>query len=109
MEIQQLKGFYYSAKLGSLTKAAERMAITQSAVSQQIKSLEEELSAKLFNRFGPHKDLTSDGQLFFDLVSPLIQEIEALKITFEDLKGNERGVLTIAHHIYHYESSAPYY
>ena len=43
MEIQQLKGFYYSARLGSLTKAAEKMAITQSAVSQQIKSLEEEL------------------------------------------------------------------
>jgi len=91
-----LKGFYYSAKLGSLTKAAEKTAITQSAVSQQIKSLEEELNVKLFNRFGPHKDLTSDGKLFFKLVTPLIQEIESLKITFEDLKGNEKGVLNIA-------------
>ena len=96
MEIQQLKGFYYSAKLGSLTKAAEKMSITQSAVSQQIKSLEEELGEKLFNRFGPHKDLTPDGKLFFSLVSPLIQEIETLKVTFEDLKGNQKGVLTIA-------------
>ena len=37
MEIQQLKGFYYSTKLGSLTRAAEKLSVTQSAVSQQIK------------------------------------------------------------------------
>ena len=43
MEFQQLRGFYYSARLGNLTKAAEKMAITQSAVSQQIKALEEGL------------------------------------------------------------------
>ena len=75
MEIQQLKGFYYSTRLGSLTKAAEKMSITQSAVSQQIKSLEDELGVKLFNRFGPRKDLTPDGKIFFDLVAPVIQEL----------------------------------
>ena len=96
MEIQQLKGFFYSARLGSLTKAAEKMAITQSAVSQQIKSLEEELGVKLFNRYGPRKDLTPDGRLFFDLITPLIQDIDTLKVTFEDLKGSQKGVLTIA-------------
>lgn len=96
MEIQQLKGFFYSARLGSLTKAAEKMSITQSAVSQQIKSLEEELSVKLFNRYGPRKDLTPDGKLFFDLITPLIQEMDTLKTTFEDLKGNQKGILTIA-------------
>ena len=96
MEIQQLKGFYYSARLGSLTRAAEKMAITQSAVSQQIKALEEELGIKLFNRFGPRKDLTSDGRLFYNLITPLIQELDSLRTTFEDLKGTEKGFLTIA-------------
>lgn len=96
MEFQQLRGFFYSARLGNLTKAAEKMTITQSAVSQQIKSLEEELGVKLFNRFGPRKDLTSDGQLFYQIITPIIQEIDSLKITFEDMKGNQRGVLTIA-------------
>ncbi|MFH1941711.1 MAG: LysR substrate-binding domain-containing protein [bacterium] len=96
MEFQQLRGFFYSVKLGNLTKAAEKMSVTQSAVSQQIKSLEDELGVKLFNRFGPRKDLTSDGKLFFNLISPVIQEIDALKVTFEDLKGNQRGQLTIA-------------
>ena len=96
MELQQLRGFYYSAKLGSLTRAAGKMAITQSAVSQQVKSLEDEMGVKLFNRYGPKKDLTSDGKLFLKLISPLIQEMDSLKVTFEDLKGNQKGLLTIA-------------
>ncbi len=96
MEFQQLRGFYYSVRLGSLTRAADKMAITQSAISQQIKSLEEEFGIKLFNRFGPRKDLTPDGELFFRLISQLIQEIESLKVTFEDRKGTQRGLLTIA-------------
>jgi DNA-binding transcriptional LysR family regulator len=96
MELQQLRGFYYSAKLGSLTKAAEKMSITQSAVSQQIKALEDELSVKLFNRFGPRKDLTQDGKLFLNLITTIIQEIDGLKTTFEDRKGNQKGLLTIA-------------
>ncbi len=96
MEIQQLRGFYYSAKLGSLTNAADKMSLTQSAISQQIKALEMELGVKLFNRYGPRKDITPDGEILLDLISPLIQEIEMLKITFEDLKGNQKGHLTIA-------------
>ncbi len=96
MELQQLKGFYYSIRYGSLTKAAEKMAVTQSAVSQQIKSLEKEIGVKLFNRYGPRKELTSDGKLLFDLISPLIQQIDSLKSTFEDMKGSQHGVLTIA-------------
>ncbi len=96
MEIQQLIGFYYSVKLGSLTNAAEKMSVTQSAVSQQIKSLEDELRVKLFSRIGPRKDITPDGKLFFDLITPLIQEIDTLKTTFEDMKGNQKGLLTIA-------------
>lgn len=96
MEIQQLRGFYYGVKLGNLTKAAEKLSLTQSAVSQQIKSLEKELEVKLFNRFGPRKELTPDGKILFDLIAPLVQEIDTLKITFEDLKGNQKGLLTIA-------------
>jgi DNA-binding transcriptional LysR family regulator len=96
VEFQQLRGFYFSARLGSLTKAAEKMAVTQSAVSQQVKALEEELGVKLFNRFGPNKELTPDGHLFLKLISPLIQDIDTLKATFEDMKGVQKGQLTIA-------------
>ncbi len=96
MEIQQLRGFYYSAKIGSLTKAAEKLSITQSAVSQQIRSLEEELGVQLFNRIGPRKELTQEGEIFLNLISNIIQDMDVLKITFEDLKGSQKGLITIA-------------
>lgn len=96
MEFQQLRGFYYSARLGNLTKAAEKISVTQSAVSQQIKSLEDELGIKLFDRFGPKKNLTPDGQVFFELISPIILEIENIQNTFEDMKGAQTGRVTLA-------------
>jgi len=96
MEMHQLRGFYYSARLKSLTKAAEKLAVTQSAVTQQIKNLERNLNVQLFNRFGPRKELTPEGQLLFDLVAPLVQEFETVESTFEDLKGQEHGAMTIA-------------
>lgn len=96
MDIQRLKGFYYSAKFGSLTKAAEKMNITQSAVSQQISSLEGELNTKLFHRYGPQKDLTHEGKIFYELISPIIVSYEDLKTTFEDMRGTQKGVLTFA-------------
>lgn len=96
MEIQQLKGFYYSAKMGSLSKAADKLSITQSAVSQQIKTLESELGVHLFNRYGPRKELTPDGEIFLELISGIVQEMDTLKLTFQDRKGEEKGLLTIA-------------
>ncbi|MCK5145201.1 LysR family transcriptional regulator [bacterium] len=96
MEMQQLRGFYYSARLKSLTKAAEKLSVTQSAVTQQIKNLERNLDVQLFNRYGPRKELTPEGQLLFDLVAPVVQEFEGIQSTFDDLKGQEHGAMTIA-------------
>ena len=52
MEWQQIIGFYQTAKLGSFTKAARVTFRTQSAISQQIKNLEEEFGCRLFERIG---------------------------------------------------------
>ena len=52
MEWQQIIGFYYVAKLGSFTKAAGATFRTQSALSQQIKNLEQELGCRLLERIG---------------------------------------------------------
>ena len=52
MEWQQIIGFYHVTKLGSFTKAAEATFRTQSAISQQIKNLEEELGCQLLERIG---------------------------------------------------------
>jgi len=108
MEFQQLRGFYYSVRLGNLTKAAEKISVTQSAVSQQIKALEDELRLKLFDRFGPRKDLTPDGRIFYELISPLIMEIDSLKNRFEDQKGSQSGNVTIAATTFMIMNQLPY-
>jgi DNA-binding transcriptional LysR family regulator len=96
VEIQQLRGFYYSAKLGSFSKAAKKLSLTQSAVSQQVKALEEKLEVYLFDRYGPKMELTLDGEIFLDLITSIVESMESLQSTFEDLKGQSKGTVTFA-------------
>jgi len=66
MEWQQIIGFYHVAKFGSFTRAAEATFRTQSALSQQIKALEEELECQLLERIGKKKiQLTPAGERLF--------------------------------------------
>lgn len=93
--VQQLKGFCYAAVTGSITKAAERMSLTQPSVSLQIRALERELGSVLFERRGRVK-LTAEGKMLLDLARPLIEQIEALPKTFAELRRTpNRGELNI--------------
>ena len=71
MEWQQIVGFHQVARQGSFTKAAEATFRTQSALSQQVKALEEELGCHLLERIGKRK-LRSPrpGKGFSDSPSP---------------------------------------
>jgi len=79
---QQLRGFCYAASSGSVSKAAKRMNLSQPAVSQQIQSLENELSVTLFVRRGSRIELTHEGQLLFEMASTLIEQLENLDEQF---------------------------
>lgn len=82
---QQLRGFYFTAHLGSLTKAAEVMHLTQPSISLQVKALEEDLESKLFTRKGPSIQLTEEGKKLLELVKPLVEGIDSLKENFKTL------------------------
>ncbi|HBM15861.1 MAG TPA: hypothetical protein DD381_05915 [Lentisphaeria bacterium] len=83
MEFIQLKLFHLIAEHKSFSKAAGKAFRTQSAVSQQIKSLEDELESKFFNRVGPKKvELTPDGILFRDLTKKLYLDNCSIKEKF---------------------------
>jgi DNA-binding transcriptional LysR family regulator len=97
MEWQQVIGFYQTAKLGSFTKAAEATFRTQSALSQQIKALEEELDCHLFERIGKRKlRLTSAGERFFTFAESILENYDSLKEDLNELKGFQKGKLKIA-------------
>jgi len=79
---QQLRGFCYAAGSGSVSKAAERMHLSQPAVSQQIQSLENELSVTLFVRRGSKMQLTHEGELLYEMANSLIDQLVNLDEQF---------------------------
>jgi DNA-binding transcriptional LysR family regulator len=95
--LQQLRGFCYAAQSGSISKAAERLFLSQPSVSLQIQALERELNAQLFDRHGPKIFLTHEGELLYDLAQPLVEGFNQLEENFEAKRHSiERGRLTIA-------------
>ena len=95
--LQQLRGFCYAAQTGSISKAAERMYLSQPSVSLQIQALERELSVVLFERRGPKIKLTPEGQVLYELALPLVEGLETLPENFAARRGSlESGQLDIA-------------
>ena len=79
MDIKNLTTFIYAAELGSFTKAAETLGYSQSTVSFQIKQLETELDAQLFERVGHTISLTEKGRealAYAQQVSKLTHELQ---------------------------------
>ena len=97
MDWQQILGFYHTARLGSFTKAAEVTFRTQSALSQQIKALEDELDCRLFERIGTRRlRITSAGETFFRFAESVLMGYEGVKEELAALKGLQKGRLRIA-------------
>ncbi|NLL77284.1 MAG: LysR family transcriptional regulator [Clostridiales bacterium] len=74
--LEYYKVFYYAAKLGSLTMAAEQLSISQPAVSQSLKQLENAIGAKLFARVSKGVKLTAEGELLYGYVAKGYEQIE---------------------------------
>jgi DNA-binding transcriptional LysR family regulator len=97
MEWQQLVGFYQVARLGSFTKAAAATFRSQSALSQQVRALEEELDCPLLERLGRRKlRLTPAGEKLLDFAQSFLAKYETLKGELNELKGLNRGELRLA-------------
>src|SRR5213595_1826648 len=79
IDIDQLRTFIAIAETGSFTKAADLVHKTQSAVSMQMKRLEERLDRPIFMRDGRASKLTEDGQRLLDYARRIVKlNIEAL-------------------------------
>jgi DNA-binding transcriptional LysR family regulator len=95
--VQQLRGFCYAASAGSISKAAQRMCLSQPAVSQQIQSLEREMAVKLFARRGAKMALTHEGELLLEMAMPLISELEHLDEEFRRRRSEvDEGHIEVA-------------
>jgi DNA-binding transcriptional LysR family regulator len=97
MEWQQLVGFYQVAHLGSFTRAAEATLRTQSALSQQIKALEEEFSCQLLERIGKRRlQLTVAGEKLLAFTQIVLDNYETLQEELAEIKKLPHGRLQLA-------------
>lgn len=78
LSLRELRAFCIAAELGSFRAAADRLFLTASAVSHQIKSLEETLGFQLFERNSRSLDLTDAGHEFFGDIQPLIEDFDTV-------------------------------
>ncbi len=95
--LKQLRAFCYAAQSQSISKAAERLFLSQPSVSLQVRALEQELDITLFERKGPRISLTPEGQVLYELASPLVEGIDHLADAFAERRGDlDSGELNIA-------------
>jgi DNA-binding transcriptional LysR family regulator len=95
--LKQLRAFCYAAQNQSISKAAERLFLSQPSVSLQVRALEQELEITLFERKGPRISLTPDGQVLYELALPLVDGIDHLSDALAERRGDlGSGELNIA-------------
>jgi DNA-binding transcriptional LysR family regulator len=82
---------------GSFSVTAQEYNMTQPAVSQHIRSLEEDFKVKLFNRYGPRFELTEAGQRLLEVARPLVQQAQRVEETFNARLGEVRGRVNLVY------------
>lgn len=96
MQIETLKVFCDLSETESFTKAAQINDITQSAVSQQIRSLENQFRATLIERSKKKFRLTREGQILYEHSKQIIQTYDMLRAQLQELRDVVSGTLRVA-------------
>ncbi|MGF1659290.1 MAG: LysR family transcriptional regulator [Rubrimonas sp.] len=95
MDWDKLRVFHAVAEVGSLTHAGETLRLSQSAVSRQIRGLEESLGATLFHRHARGLILTEQGELLFEATREMTARLAAAGARIRDSKDEVFGELRV--------------
>ena len=95
MNWDKLKIFHAVAEAGSFTSATVVLNISQSAISRQIQSLEDELNVKLFERHARGLALTENGEYLYKTAHEVISKLKDVETSLVDQKNKPTGKLTI--------------
>ena len=93
---RQFNAFLTVARLGNFTRAAARLAISQSTLTVQIRNLEQTLGVRLFDRNRRQVSLTSAGRELITPIDDIVERIDSLVALTQDVSALRRGVVTIA-------------
>ena len=95
MDWDKLKVFHAVAEAGSVTSATVNLNLSQSAISRQIQSLEDDLKVKLFERHARGLTLTENGEYLFKTAHEVISKLKEVESTLGDKKDKPSGKLTV--------------
>lgn len=95
MDWDKLRIFHAVADVGSLTHAGDVLHLSQSAVSRQIRALEESLNVTLFHRHARGLILTEQGELLYDATSTMSKRLEAAEARIRDSEDEVFGELRV--------------
>ena len=95
MDWDKLRIFHAVADAGSLTHAGDSLHLSQSAVSRQVRGLEESLNTTLFHRHARGLILTEQGELLFDATTAMIKRLDAAEARIKDSEEEVFGELRV--------------
>lgn len=95
IELRHLRYFLAVAETSNFTRAAERLHVSQPSISQQIKDLEEELGASLFDRLGKRVRLTQAGEAFRVHAEVVLKKLDEAFNSIEQIEGLLAGHLEV--------------
>jgi DNA-binding transcriptional LysR family regulator len=95
VNLQQLRYVLAVAETRSFTRAADGLFVVQSALSQQVRKLEDELGVQLFNRTTRSVSLTQAGEVLLPLLREVIAGVDQIAVDARALKGTVAGRLTV--------------
>ena len=101
MNLNELQAFLAVADTGSFSRAAERLHLTQPAVSKRIRALEDELECRLFDRVGRRIYLTDAGRVLQPRAESMLRTVLDTQRELKDLDRTVAGELSLAtsHHV----------
>lgn len=95
MNMEHYRTFYYAARMGSISKAAEELFITQPAVSRSIKQLENRIGSSLFFRTSKGVRLTREGEILFQYIEQAFNFIDTAEKKINEIQNMEIGEVRI--------------
>jgi DNA-binding transcriptional LysR family regulator len=97
ISLKQFKYFVEIVEAGSYSRAAEKLYVAQSALSRQIKELEDELQTQLLTRDARQFELTPAGQLFFERAKRILEDIDDTVVQARQVGQGAQGVIRLQH------------
>ena len=95
MELRQLEYFQMASRLKNITRAAERLTVSQPNITVAIKKLEAELGIQLFDRSQKQLSLTPEGTIFLNRIELALRNIQDAVLEVNDYKQLQKGTIKI--------------